>query len=419
MNTPTVPRAQADTGTADNWVARRSAATTGMYDRAVQAGLTGHTVTGRQGKTLTLDDGSRCVEFVSCSYLGLEDHPRMVHAVRTAVDAYGIHLSSSRNSMQPAEAVELEELLGQIYPGLHALVFNSVSSVHLGLLPLLGANVLPSYPVSPAGPLYVVERTAHASMQVLRGVLEQLGPVTRFTIQDPESLAAAMGAARASGRTPVILVDGIGSMGGLIDVARLQETAERHGGYVYIDDAHGTSIDGPRGAGYAHVALGGQVPANTLLVGSLSKAFGGSGGFVLTHAESDLHALRREGNTMVFGHSNMVTHMAANAESARMHLDGTVAALQADLWAATALFDELLAGANLVNSGTRSPIRGLALESEEAAFATAVRLREAGVLCFPVFYPIVAQGTGLLRFALSSTHTPAQIKELAALLGAV
>ncbi|WP_223286426.1 hypothetical protein [Kocuria atrinae] len=41
-------------------------------------------------------------------------------------------------------------------------------------------------------------------------------------------------------------------------------------------------------------------------------------------------------------------------------------------------------------------------------------MKEAGVLCFPVFYPIVAQGTGLLRFALSARHTPAQIDHLAA-----
>lgn len=404
---------------ASNWVARRSAATTDMYDRAVAAHLTGHTVAARDGKTLTLGDGSRCVEFVSCSYLGLEDHPRMVHAVRTALDRYGIHLSSSRNSMEPAEALELEALLGRIYPGMHALVFNSVSSVHLAVLPLLGAGLLPDYPISEAGPLYIVERTAHASMQVLRGVLEQLGPVTRFRVEEPGTLTEAMALASSAGRTPIVLVDGIGSMGGLIDVGRLQKETERHGGHLYIDDAHGISIDGPHGAGYAYQALGGRVPSNTLLVGSLSKAFGGSGGFVLTHRERDLHILRREGNSMVFGHSNMVTHMVANAEAARMHLDGTVATLQQALWDNVDLFDQLMGGADLVNARVRSPIRGIAFESEEAAFDTAVRLREAGVLCFPVFYPVVPQGTGLLRFALSSSHTAGQIKDLAALLASV
>lgn len=399
-----------------NWITRRSAATTDMYDRAVQAGLTGHTITRRSGKKVRLDDGDECVEFVSCSYLGLEDHPRLTQAVRTALDTYGTHFSSSRNSVQPAEAHTLEELLGEIYPGMSALVFNSVSSVHLGVLPLLGAGVLPGYPVGPGGVLFVIERTAHASMQALRGVLEQVGPAVRFREEEPATLTAAMDLAREQGRTPVILVDGIGSMGGLIDVRSLADTAAELDGYVYIDDAHGISISGPAGAGYAFEALGGHVPPSVLLVGSLSKAFGGSGGFLLTHDPADVTLLRREANPMVFGHSNMVTHMLVNAESARMHLDGTVAELQDALWANTELFDKVNSGNQLVNAGTRSPVRGLAMDTEEAAFDSAVRLRRAGILCFPVFYPVVAQGTGLLRFALSARHTPEQIQAVADVL---
>ncbi|CAM3666135.1 aminotransferase class I/II-fold pyridoxal phosphate-dependent enzyme [Nocardiopsis gilva] len=393
-------------------IARRSAATTDMYDRAVTAGLTGHTITGRSGKTVRLSDGSECVEFVSCSYLGLEDHPRLVQAVRTALATYGTHFSSSRNSMQPTEINELEELLGEIYPGMTSVVFNSVSSAHLGVLPLLGAGVLPGYPMSADGPLFIIDRTAHASMQAIRGVLEQVGPVTRFRSDAPETLTDALNRATAERRTPVVLVDGIGSMGGLIDVGSLRAAVAEHRGYLYIDDAHGISITGRHGAGYAVEALDGRVPPEVLLVGSLSKAFGGSGGFVLTHSAEDATILRREANPMVFGHSNMITHVVANAESARMHLDGTVATLQAALWANVELFDQSH-DRKLVNAGVRSPIRGLEMPSEEAAFSSAVRLREAGVLCFPVFYPVVAKGTGLLRFAISASHTPDQIESIA------
>ncbi|MER5493336.1 aminotransferase class I/II-fold pyridoxal phosphate-dependent enzyme [Streptomyces sp. NPDC002490] len=402
-----------------NRIARRSAATTDMYDRAVRAGLTGHTISARSGKSVRLADGEEYVEFVSCSYLGLEDHPRLVQSVRTALDLYGTHFSSSRNSVEPAEARQLEELLGEVYPGMSALVFNSVSSVHLGVLPLLGAGVLPGYPIAAQGPLFVIERTAHASMQALRGVLEQVGPAARFRIEDPQSLTEALDLARSQGRTPIVLVDGIGSMGGLIDVKSLSDAAAGLGGYVYVDDAHGISISGPRGAGYAFEALGCEVPPSVLLVGSLSKAFGGSGGFLLTHRAEDVTVLRREANPMVFGHSNMITHVLVNTESARMHLDGTVAELQRKLWENADLFDKANSAGTLVNAGTRSPIRGLAMETEEAAFASAVKLREAGVLCFPVFYPVVARGTGLLRFALSAHHTPEQIQSVADCLASV
>ncbi|WP_017578528.1 aminotransferase class I/II-fold pyridoxal phosphate-dependent enzyme [Nocardiopsis kunsanensis] len=399
-----------------NYILRRSQSITDMYTRSVEAGLTGHNITERSDKTVRLADGDSCVEFVSCSYLGLEDHPRMVQAVRTALDKYGTHFSSSRNSVEPAESRELEDLLGEIYPRMNALVFNSVSSVHLGVLTLLGAGLLPGYPVAADGPLFVIERTAHASMQAIRGVLEQTGEVTRFDVEDPESFTRALRLAEGSGRTPVVLVDGIGSMGGLIDVAALSEKAAEYHGYLYIDDAHGISVSGTNGAGYAFDALGGHVPEHVLLVGSLSKAFGGSGGFLLTHAPEDIVLLRREANPMVFGHSNMVTHVLANLESAAMHLDGTVSTLQKRLWDNVDLFDRSLhrtRNVNLVNAGSRSPIRGLAMETEEQAFHAARRLRDAGILCFPVFYPVVAPGTGLLRFAISANHTPEQIESIA------
>ncbi|MER7078676.1 7-keto-8-aminopelargonate synthetase [Saccharopolyspora kobensis] len=395
-----------------NRIVRRSAATTDMYDRAVKAALTGHTITGRSGKTVRLSDGSECVEFVSCSYLGLDDHPRLIQAARSAIDKYGIHFSSSRNSMQPVEIDELEELFGEIYPGMTSVVFNSVSSVHLGVLPLLGAGILKGYPVSGNGPLFIIDRTAHASMQCIRGVLEQTGPAIRFRSEEPDTLTAALAQARSQNRTPIVLVDGIGSMGGLIDVAGISEAVGEERGYLYIDDAHGTSISGPHGAGYAFEALGNRIPPQVLLVGSLSKAFGGSGGVILVHSPEDAEVLRREANPMVFGHSNMITHVVANAESARMHLDGTVATLQDQLWANVALFDECTTR-NVVNAGAPSPIRGLAMETEEAAFESAVRLRAAGILCFPVFYPVVARGTGLLRFAISAKHTPVQIESIA------
>ena len=58
-----------------NWVASRVSKTSDSLDRAFAEGLTGHVITARDGKQVTLTDGSEAVEFVSCSYLGLERTP--------------------------------------------------------------------------------------------------------------------------------------------------------------------------------------------------------------------------------------------------------------------------------------------------------------------------------------------------------
>jgi 7-keto-8-aminopelargonate synthetase-like enzyme len=386
-----------------NWVASRVSKTSDSLDRAFEEGLTGHVITARDGKQVTLTDGSEAVEFVSCSYLGLESHPDLIAAATEAMHRFGLHFSTSRNRGRPPYLGELEALLSVMYDGAQVAAFTSVSNVHLGLLPLLGVGALPSYPVAEAGVAFLVEKTAHASIQVIRGVLEQIGPTKRFDMTDPSALPAAVREAAATGRTPIVLVDGVGSMGGLIDVASMLAILEPFGGHLYVDDAHGVSIEGPLGAGYAFEALGGSLPPHVVLAGSLSKAFGGAGGFAVVPSDEDMRVLRKFANPLVFGHSIMLPMLAANVAAARLHVDGQVAELQQRLWANAAEFDRLTGG-SLVNAGLRSPVRGALFDTEAKAFAAARRLKKAGVLILPAFYPTVARGTGLMRFAVSALH---------------
>ncbi|KUL35398.1 aminotransferase [Streptomyces sp. NRRL F-4489] len=398
-----------------NWVDSRISRTSDALDRAFEERLTGHVVTAHRGKRVTLEDGSEALEFVSCSYLGLEEHPALIAAAEEALRRFGVHLSTSRNRMRPHYLGELEELLAAVYHGNRAVAFTSVGAVHLGLLPLLGAGALPSYPIAPAGAVFLLDRTAHSSMQVLRGVLGQIGPTRRFDVETPGSLEEALRETTRDGRTPVVLIDGVGSMGGLVDVEGVRAALEPYGGHLYIDDAHGISLAGRHGAGYAYEALGGQLPPHVVIAGSLSKAFGGSGGFALVPAEADVRVLRKFANPLVFGHSLMVPLLAANVASARLHLDGEVAALQEKLWANADAFDALTGG-RLVNAGLRSPVRGAAFATEEEAFRTAAALKEAGVLILPAFFPTVAKGTGLVRFALSALHEPGHLETAAKVL---
>lgn len=402
--------------TRPNWVTSRVSKTSDSLDRAFEEGLTGHVITARNGKRVQLTDGSEAVEFVSCSYLGLETHPELIAAATEALRVFGLHFSTSRNRGRPPYLGELEDLLSVVYGGAQVAAFTSVSNVHLGLLPLLGAGALPSYPVADAGVAFLVEKTAHASMQVIRGVLEQIGPTRRFDMTDPAALPDAVAEVAATGRTPIVLVDGVGSMGGLIDVAAMLAVLEPFGGHLYVDDAHGTSIEGPLGAGYAFEALGGTLPPHVVLAGSLSKAFGGAGGFAVVPSDDDMRVLRKFANPLVFGHSIMLPMLAANVAAARLHVDGRVAELQKRLWRNAAEFDRLTAG-SLVNAGLRSPVRGALFDTEEEAFAAARRLKAAGVLILPAFYPTVARGTGLMRFAVSALHQQRDLETAARALG--
>ncbi|MFD5111286.1 aminotransferase class I/II-fold pyridoxal phosphate-dependent enzyme [Streptomyces sp. NPDC058220] len=396
-----------------NWVAARVDKTSDALTRAIATDLTSHVFAAREGKEVILADGGRAVEFISCSYLGLDTHPALVEAAVATLRRVGVQFSSSRTRMRYEDLEALESLLGTIYGGRHATCFTAVGSVHLGVLPLLGSGVLPSYPVAANGVAFLVERTAHASLQVLRGVLEQIGTVDRFDCENPDDLAAKLAVIHGAGRTPVVLVDGVGSMGGLIDVRALYELCAAADGYLYVDDAHGVSITGAQGAGFAYEEfrdLPGGLPDSVIIVGSLAKAFGGSnGGFVVLNSEEDTVQLRKFGNPLIFGGPIALPVVSACRVSAELHVDGTVARLQQDLWRNTELFDSRTGGA-LFNAGTRSPIRGALFDREDDALLAAGRLRKAGVIVTPAFFPTVAKGSGLIRMAVSAAHTAEQIE---------
>src|SRR5713226_3341435 len=81
-------------------------------------------------------------------------------------------------------------------------------------------------------------------------------------------------------------------------LAELDRVAQAHGGVLYIDDAHGTGIFGPRGRGMAARELGDL--SDVLMVGSLSKAFSCMGAFVTCTSELKL-LLKMKSSSYIFG----------------------------------------------------------------------------------------------------------------------
>ncbi|POM10892.1 aminotransferase [Pseudomonas sp. WP001] len=393
-----------------DWMTIRRNNTTSALERAYEENLTGFTVTSRENKRITLKNGDTFTEFVSCSYLGLEAHPVLIEAAHQALRTAGLHLSASRSAMRPVYLPQLESLLSEIYKGCGVCVFTSTSSVHLGVLPLLGSNSLKGYPIRKRAH-WLMDKTAHASMQVLRGILQQFGEVSRVQSTDPESMNVALKSCAERQETPILLIDGIGSMSGLVPIAQLSRQLEKAGGYLYVDDAHGISITGCHGAGYALAALDNQLPHNVILAGSLSKAFGGAGGFVVVRDPQDIPSIQTLANPLVFGHSIMVPMLAANVAAAKIHLSDEIDRLQKRLWANVRQFDSLTQN-RLLNAGVQSPVRGAFFETEEDGLEACRILRNNGILMFPVFYPIIAKGKAMLRFAFSASHTENDIRRL-------
>jgi 7-keto-8-aminopelargonate synthetase-like enzyme len=67
----------------ENWQKRKIDRSLKYQTRVFSEHINELVAVKRDGKVITLDDGRKMVEFVSCSYLGLETHPALKKRLST------------------------------------------------------------------------------------------------------------------------------------------------------------------------------------------------------------------------------------------------------------------------------------------------------------------------------------------------
>lgn len=394
----------------ENWQKRKIDRSLKYQTRVFSEHINELVVAKRDGKVITLDDGRKMVEFVSCSYLGLETHPTLKKAVIDAIERFGVQVSVARTRVKVDLFPQLEARLNQIMLGAHTLTFNAVTPCHIAVLPLLASGTLPHFTFSKK-PYFIMEKTAHATLQINRGLLQQFGDVVRIDFQDTARIEEAFRYAASQGLTPISVSDSVGSMGGVAPVAQIVRLAHQYDGYAYIDDAHGTSIYGDYGSGYVMACLGHRLDERIIIAGSLSKAFGSHGGFIACHAAETINFIKTYGTTYAFGGPPSLPGIAACVAAADLHLDGTVAARQEKLQNVIRYFDEVFGKTEIVNRGTTMPIRGILIGNEDLAITMCKKLHDRGFATTVAMYPTVEEGHAILRCALSALHESGQIDD--------
>lgn len=398
-----------------NYLASRLEASREHQDAIWDQGINELDVVEVDGKRLKLIDGREMTEFMSCSYLGLDQRPELREAAHDTIDHFGVQMSAARTRMRAAPFRELDELLTKINDGWNPVTFNSVSAAHMATIPILAAGELPGYPIAPGGPAFIMDRSAHASLQSLRGIMNQFGDTVRADFQDLENVAEICRDLSSLGRTVIALCDSVGSMGGSVDVPALTTIIENAGGVTYLDDAHGTSIFGDKGEGFVLASAEGRLPDRTIWTGSLSKAFGATGGFVSLANADAASFVKRYSMPYAFGGPPSLPAVGSAVASAHLHLDDTVRRLQGQLHENTALFDETVTSPS-INADSDSPIRGIVIGEESAAITAAQTLHEHGYAATAAMYPTVRLGQAMIRLAISATHRHEDIRGVAEVL---
>ncbi|MGC5566432.1 aminotransferase class I/II-fold pyridoxal phosphate-dependent enzyme [Streptomyces sp. FR-108] len=380
-----------------------------QYERAIESNLMQVSITGRKGKQVYLPDGRGVVEFVNCSYLGLDLHPRVIAASKAVEEEWGMNFccARSRFSFEPQRL--LEEELSALYRG-RAITFPSTTTAHISLMPLLASGVLFEEGATHRACL-IFDQFAHSSMAYLKPVLAAEATVETVPHNSFEDLRKQAEAARARGEVPVYVADGIYSMGGLCPARELLDLAEELDLWLYVDDAHGLGIFGERGEGQLLSQIEGDIPERVILTYSLSKGFGAYGGGLLVQGEWRERLIRSYGQVYAFSAAQTFQAVYACRAVVELHQEGAIAPLQRTLRERVALFDELMG-----QSPPFSPIRMVPIGDEANALKAAEELLAEGYYASVVFFPIVRRRSAQLRLCIAANHTEDDIRGVAAAL---
>ncbi|MFE6227154.1 aminotransferase class I/II-fold pyridoxal phosphate-dependent enzyme [Streptomyces sp. NPDC057854] len=367
----------------------------GMFD-IVAAGLGG-------GRHRSLADGHEFVNMSSYSYLGLDTHPKIVQGAVDAVLAEGaLNTSTSRMRIRFAALRDAEDALSELFD-VEAVTVASCAAAAWASLPLLASGLL----TGGEPPLMVFDKNAHFCLNAMKANVADEAPLTTIRHNDVEALEDLC---RKHPQVAYV-ADGVYSTGGKAPIGELLRLQEKYGLFLFFDEAHGISTVGERGRGAVLEAMGGRIGDRTLIITSLNKGFGASGGAIFLGRKGSRDrrdTALRNGGPLMWSQRINTAGLGAVLASVELHRSDELPALQRRLQANVDLFDSLLPTGL---SGDGLPIRFVDIGSEDATVRLAQALLERGYYASPIFFPVIARGKAGLRLMLRANMTTAEIED--------
>ncbi|EEC08030.1 glycine C-acetyltransferase/2-amino-3-ketobutyrate-CoA ligase, putative [Ixodes scapularis] len=195
--------------------------------------------------------------------------------------------------------------------------------------------------------------------------------------------------------------------GDILPIHEIVALAEKHRAFLYLDEAHATGIIGHYGYGLSTIINIKHIPH--LIMGTFSKALGGSGGYIAcTQILKDYLINKAPGfiystasSPMVIGAASKAWDMIKDFEQERRYLFSLGATLREGL---TNL------GFNIGLSS--SHIIPIILGTEELATKAKENLLRNGIITSCIRPPTVPPGSSRIRIALNVSHKKQDIEQL-------
>ena len=359
-------------------------------------------IVSAQSAEITLQDGSKALNFCANNYLGLADSPRLIEAAEKAMRTHGFGMSSVRFICGTQDLhKELEKAVSDFFRTEDTILYASCFDANGGLFePLLTSE-----------DAIISDALNHAS--IIDGVRLCKAVRYRYANADMEDLERCLKEAQAQ-RYRIICTDGVFSMdGNVAPMDKICDLAEKYDALVMVDESHSAGVVGATGHGVAEqFGCYGRID---IFTGTLGKAFGGTVGGFTTGRKEIIDMLRQRSRPYLFSNSVAPAIVGASLEMFKILKESD--ALHDKLMQNVNYFRDKMLAAGFDIKPTQSAICAVMLYDAKLSQDFAAKMQEEGIYVTGFYYPVVPKGQARIRVQLSAGHETAHLdKAIAAFI---
>lgn len=347
-------------------------------------------ISSPQDAEITLEDGSKVLNFCANNYLGLSSHPRVVEAAKNAIGTHGFGMSSVRficgtQDIHKTLEQKIAEFLGTEDTILYAAAFDANGGVF--------------EPLFDAEDAIISDALNHAS--IIDGVRLCKAVRYRYANNDMADLEQQLIASQAQ-KNRIIVTDGVFSMDGYVSqLDKICALAKQYNAMVMVDECHATGFIGKTGRG--SIEIRDVIGKVDIITGTLGKALGGAMGGFTTGRKEIIEMLRQRSRPYLFSNSLAPSIVGASIAVFDMLTETTDLRDQLD-WNVR-YFKEGLRKTGLEFKDGESAIVPVMLYDAKLSQTFANELLKEGIYVIGFFFPVVPKDQARIRVQLSAAHT--------------
>ena len=353
------------------------------------------TLASPQGAWLIVD-GKKVLDFCSNNYLGLANHPKLVQAVKDAVDRYGVGPAAVRTIAGTMDLhIELEKRMAEFKGVEDAISLQSGFMANLAVIPTIVGKE----------DVIFSDELNHAS--IIDGCRLSGAKVLRFKHADATHLEQVVKENLKNFRRGIIISDGVFSMDGdIAPLDKLYEVAEKYDVMLMVDDAHGEGVIGHGGRGIVDLfGLHGKVDIE---IGTFSKAFGVMGGVAAGNAKI-IEWLRQRARPFLFSSAATPADVAACLAAVDL-LEGSTELVD-QLWSNAKFFKKEMDALGFDTGNSATPITPVMLGEAALAREFSRELYDEGIFAMALGFPTVPRGKARIRVMISAEHSQSDLEQ--------